>query len=78
MPFNGHYFFYVVLVLVIKMLSFQTQGIKIFVIFCLYLESSYTLKLKIKLFLVFLTIIIIRAAEYGNEFRARIKTTKKK
>jgi hypothetical protein len=37
-----------------------------------------TLKKKVKLFLVFLTMIIIIAAVYGNEFITRTKTTKKK
>jgi hypothetical protein len=46
-----------------------------FGVFCPYFGSSYTLKKKVKHFLVFLTMIIIIAAVYGNDF---ITSTKEK
>jgi hypothetical protein len=37
-------------------------------ILSIYLENSYTLKKKVKLFILFFTMKIIIAAVYGNEF----------
>jgi hypothetical protein len=63
----------------LRKLDFKTTGCKIrfkhgefqfFGLFCIHSESSYTLTKIVNLILAFLTMIIIIATGYGNEFIA--------